>query len=65
MSYSAQIYGTIYKWDDMKEVPALVKIYSNGTLIKQVIADEHGFYNVSLAPGDYLVKFYYVHNRTT
>lgn len=58
-AFGANLHGISYSWDTLEEVPALVQVYSNDSLVAQVLAAEDGFYNISLDTGDYLVLFAY------
>ncbi len=56
--FGAGIHGVVYRWSDMEETPALVRVTAVDTeeLVHQEITGESGYYSANLSEGNFIVE---------
>lgn len=55
-SYGPNLIGTLKNSNGEILGNSVIKVYQNGILVKEVVADKNGAYNFNLAPGTYELK---------
>ncbi len=55
-SFAYSLNGTVFNWDTLERTRAVVKVYSNNSLVNQVITNESGDFSLNLKEGTYDLK---------
>ncbi len=55
-SFAYSLNGTVFNWDTLERTRAMVKVYSNDSLVNQVITSESGDFSLDLKGGTYDLK---------
>ncbi len=53
--YGATVHGSVYRWNDLENVQALIQVEEEDTLIHQEVVNSSGLYSLDLDQGNYSI----------